>query len=229
MEGGKAGLANLMRRAVQQAKTEAAAQAASGGDQALSYTDKEQSHSQTAQDLSAATAKKALSAVLRKAARKMQEEDAEAAAAMQAHQEALPDLAADQLRQQQEVVDSDQLQLEGLIRQQSGSSSESGSANPLGKTQSLGDRLGSMLKNAFSPSRQSSYVPLEADSSPEAQEADKPSEQEPSGSGRRALPRDASLGQRLGSILTGGLSIPRQSSYTSVNDDNDVVPPDRPR
>lgn len=219
-------MANLMQRAVQQAKTEAAAQAASGGDQALSYTDKEQSHSQTAQDLSAATAKKALSAVLRKAARKMQEEDAEAAAAMQAHQEALPDLAADQLRQQQEVVDSDQLQLEGLIRQQSGSSSESGSANPLGKNQSLGDRLGSMLKNAFSPSRQSSYVPLEADSSPEAQEADKPSEQEPSGSGRRALPRDASLGQRLGSILTGGLSIPRQSSYTSVNDDDDVVLPD---
>ena len=206
-----------MRRAVQQAKTEAAAHAAAkGADQASDTTDKEP----LADSQLAAAGKKALSAVQRKPAHRMQGEEAEAAAAVQAAEEAagtdaLPDLASDQLGEQNEVVDSDQLQLLGLVGQQSGS------ATPLSKTQSMGARLGSMLKNAFSPSRQSSYVPLDVDSPPEAQDADKPPEQERSGTARRALPRDASLGQRLGSILTGGLSIPRQSSYTSLSGDDD--------
>ena len=215
-----------MRRAVQQAKQEAAA----GADQASYPADKERpADSQTAQDHSAAHGKKALTAVLRKAAAKMQEEEAEAAAAKPAQEEltgthALPDLSSDQLDQQYEGVDPEQLQLSGLVRQQSGSSSGLDSTTVLNKTQSLGNRLGSLLKNAFSPSRQSSYVPLDADSSPEAQEADDSREQEPLGTGRRALPRDASLGQRLGSVLTGGLSVSRQSSYTSLSGDDGVVP-----
>ena len=218
-----------MRRAVQQAKKEAAAQAGAAADQAPHPADTEQSaDSHTVQDHSAATGKKALAAVLQKAAHRMQEEESEAAAAMQAQAEvtgtdALPDLTSDQQGRQHEGVDPEQLQLLGLVRQQSGSSSDLDSATPLSKTQSLGNRLGSILMNAFSPSRQSSYVPLDADSSPEAKEANEPSEQASPGT-RRTLPRDASLGQRLGSILTGGLSIPRHSSYTSVSGDDDVVP-----
>ena len=217
-------MASLMRRAVQQAKTEAAVQAAAAAKQACHSADTQQSaDSQTAQDYSTAMGKQAPAAVLQKAAAKMQEEEAEAAAAMQAQEEvtgtdALPDFASDQRRQQYEGVDPEQLLLSG------GSSSNLDSATPLSKSQSLGNRLGSILKNAFSPSRQSSYVPLDADSSPEAQEADETPEQESPGTGRRALPRDASLGQRLGSILTGGLSIPRQSSYTYFSGDDDTVP-----
>ena len=230
--GGKAGLATLMRRAVQQAKTEAAAQAAAGTHQAYRNADEEGSADrQTAGNQSVANKKKAMAAVLQKAAREMQkEEEAESAAAKQGQGEAtgthaLTDLLSDGTDQQYDGVDPEQLQLSGLIRQQSGSSSDSISTSPLYKTQSLGNRLGSVLKNAFSPSRQSSYVPLDPDSSPEPQEANESAEQRVPGTGRRALPRDASLSQRLGSILSGGLSIPRQSSYTSVSGDNDFELP----
>lgn len=34
---------------------------------------------------------------------------------------------------------------------------------------------------------------------------------------RRALPRDASLGQRLGSLLRGALSLPKQTSYMPID------------
>ncbi|KAL0020782.1 hypothetical protein WJX79_001465 [Trebouxia sp. C0005] len=56
------------------------------------------------------------------------------------------------------------------------------------------------------------------DGRPEANEAP---EQALTSHGRSALPRDASLGQRLGSILKGALSLSRQPSYTSLSGDED--------
>jgi len=75
---------------------------------------------------------------------------------------------------------------------------------------SLRKRFGSV-----SVVKQASYMPLElAENGPA--EADNLS----SSSGkRRALLRDAGLGQRLESILKGALSLPRQSSYMSIDGD----------
>lgn len=182
--GDKSGLASLMRRAVQQAKTEAAAHRLQEANEAAAGK-------QTAEEPTGT--------------------------------ETLPDLAPDQLSQHSDEAVSEQLQLLGLAGQQSdGLSSDQDAGTPLGKTLSLGARLGSILKSTFSPSRQSSYVPVDADSPPEAQQAQ---QAEPAGTGRRALPRDASLGQRLGSILTGGLSIPKDSSYASLSGGDDDSAP----
>ena len=224
--GAKSGMASLMRRAVQQAKAEAAAQAAAGTGQASH--DGLSGDSQKAAETNA-TRKKALAARLQKAARRMQQEEAKSAGAgqgqepstaanqvcfQQADSDASDDLEPTQLSHQDDAENPDQLQMSDLADLQADHDSE---RSPV-KTQSLGNRLGSILKTAFSPSRQSSYIPLDADSPPEANEAP---EQVLTSNGRRALPRDASLGQRLGSILKGALSLPRQPSYTSLSGDED--------
>ncbi len=224
--GAKSGRASLMRRALQQARVEAAAQAAAGTRQASH--DGLPGDNQKAAETDA-TGKKALAAKLQEAAQRMQQEEAKSADAGQGQE---PSTAADQVCFQQADSDGsdaleptqlshqgdgenpDQLQVSDLADLQADHDSDS----PPVKTQSLGNRLGSMLKTAFSPSRQSSYIPLDADSPPEANEAP---EQVLTSNGRRALPRDASLGQRLGSILKSALSLPRQPSYTSLSGDED--------
>jgi len=220
--GAKSGRASLMRRALQQARVEAAAQAAAGTRQASH--DGLPGDNQKAAETDA-TGKKALAAKLQEAAQRMQQEEAKSADAGQGQE---PPTAADQVCFQQADSDGsdaleptqlshqgdgenpDQLQVSDLADLQADHDSDS----PPVKTQSLGNRLGSMLKTAFSPSRQSSYIPLDADSPPEANEV-------LTSNGRRALPRDASLGQRLGSILKSALSLPRQPSYTSLSGDED--------
>ena len=218
-----------MRRAVQQAKVEAAAQAAVGPQQA-SHDGLPGDNQKAAQ--TDATGKEALAAKLQMAAQRMQQEDAKSADAGQgqelspaadqvssqpADSDASNDLETTQLSHQDDAEDLDQLQVSDLADLQADHNSDS----PPVKAPSLGNRLGSMLKTAFSPSRQSSYIPLDADSPPEAKEANEAPEQVLTSNGRRALPRDASLGQRLGSILKGALSLPRQPSYTSLSGDED--------
>ena len=220
--GAKSGMASLMRRAVQQAKAEAAAQAAAGGTPAFD-------NGQTAVSLKApeapASGKRALAAMLQKAAQKMQE----AEAGPPTH--VVPSASSDSktaVRKQPEE-DTDQLsatidaQLSSLHEASSRSGrqpvSEAGTLHPAHRQQSLGDRLGSIFKNMLSPSRQSSYIPLDADGSPEAA-AEAEEAHDSSGQvthARRAPPRHASLGERLGSVLNTALSLPRHSSYTAVS------------
>ena len=101
----------------------------------------------------------------------------------------------------QEPIDPSQLQLSGFDRSSSSSpelsrEEERFHSTPL-KTLSLGVRLGSMLMSALSIPRQgSNYVPIDADSSPEADSPDESCAQL-----RRTLPRDASLGQKLGDVV----------------------------
>ena len=211
-----------MRRAVQQAKAEAAAQAAAGGTPA-------HDNGQTAVSLKAqeapASGKRALAAMLQKAAQKMQE--AEAGPPLHAAPSALSDSKPTVRKQLEE--DTDQLsatidaQLSSLYEASTRSGWQAvpdvGTLHPSHRQQSLGDRLGSIFKNMLSPSRQSSYIPLDADGSPEAaaeiEEALESSQQV--AHGRRAPPRHASLGERLGSVLNTALSLPRHSSYTAVS------------
>ncbi|DBA96111.1 TPA: hypothetical protein ACH3X1_001605 [Trebouxia sp. C0004] len=227
--GAKSGVASLMRQAVRQAKVEAAAQAAAGTWQASH--DGLPGDSQKAAETDV-TRKKALAARLQKAAQRMQQEEAKSVLAgqeqepstaanqvcfQQADSDASDDLEPTQLSQHNDAENPDQQQMSDLADLQA----DRDLVHPPVKIQSLGNRLGSILKSAFSPSRQSSYIPLDADSPPEAKEANEAPEQALNSSGRRSLPRDASLGQRLGSILKGALSLPRQPSYTSLSGDED--------
>ncbi len=214
--GARSGIASLMRRAVQQAKAEAAAQAAAGTGQASHATDSGQSAE--SQEARSTKGKTALAAMVQQPAERTQHEEAEAAAAVPGQEPSPgPDEILSQqagsaddldnphpfrLSQQDDAVDPEQLQMSGLS-QDSGSSvelqaSDPDSGRPPMTTQSLGTRLGSMLKNALSPSRHSSYIPVDADSPPKAEGASESSGQVTPGTGRSALPQDANLGQRLG-------------------------------
>ena len=227
-EGAKTGMASLLRRAMQQAKAEAAAGTGLASHDSMSM------QSADSQKAAGPGEKTVLAAMLRQAAQEIQDEEGPSAAKHEQEgsttvartlssqsdsAEAVNSHDFAQNSQMSAAIDQGQMQLSGLVRQKSGSSSDSESGGPQ-KTQSLGQRLGSMLKNALSPSRQSSYVPLNADSPPEAEQA----EQEVPGSSRRALPQDASLVQRMGSVLKGALSLPRQSSYSSLSCDEDFEP-----
>lgn len=244
-------MAALMRRAVQQAKAESAAQ--------LSATETPTDKPQTQRpglkgsqglEKAAANGKRTLAVMLQKAAQKMQEEDAVAASqttlALQTAAEASLDGAADISQSAEDThasssdsaLDSDQVQLSSLALTSSSPSNleltSSPDAAPLpGRQLSLGDRLVSMLKsaqNAMSPSRQASYVPMDADSPPEAspeasQEADMAdvaAGEKQIGRSRGALPREGSLGQRLGSVFSGSLLLPRQTSYMPVEEEADA-------
>ena len=245
-------MASLMRRAVQQAKAEAAAEAAAA---AQSPASSDNGQTTTAQKGTEAPAngKRALAGMLRRAAQKMQADEAKAqlqAAAglsdpMQQpsspkegqEQQQMGQLTADGDNQlpppseQTDWLDPDELQLLALNPSSSSSPDlhniQSDAAMPIYKTPSLGARLGSMLKSALAPSRQSSYMPLDANSSPEADaEANQSSGQLTQGANRRAPARDASLGQKLGSLVKGALSLSKQPSYVPLQDNEDLDPSD---
>ena len=241
----KPGMASLMRRAVQKAKAEAAAQAAADAAQvAATLGDGNTNDSQGAPE-APADRKKALAALLKKAAQKMQEEEGspqqqESAAGADATLQQLSQLEEEQQHQhgaedhllpsssstEDDPLDTGQVRLSRLSDSSSSSSgmqaSDSDPADPpLYKTPSLGNRLGSMLKSALPPSRQSSYMPVDADSSPEADaEANQSLDLMAPGTERRAPGRDANLSQRLGSMLKGALSFAKQPSYVPVNGDD---------
>lgn len=241
-------MAAVMRRALQQARAEAAAQPpAEAADTSVSSSESHNLGSRGSQEApeAATTGRKGLATVLQKPAQKMQEEAAAAAPAqssmsLQSAADATGDTAQEVTGEQQHAllsageglvddgVSPNRVQLSELGHS-SGSSSRSwaslsgalgpGSQLSARLDSSLGDRLVSMLKSAqdvLSPSRQGSYIPVDAGSSTEPHKAEGPSEQQPSGQKKQALPRDASLGQRLGSLLSKALSLPRQSSYTPL-------------
>ncbi|KAL0024068.1 hypothetical protein WJX79_002467 [Trebouxia sp. C0005] len=99
-----------------------------------------------------------------------------------------------------------------------------------------GERLGSVLNTALLLPRHSSYTALsmeEPNALPQPLEYPGAASEDPGEMvedirdpaehhGRSSLPRDASLGQRLGAIVKGALSLPRQSSYMPVNGDQEV-------
>ena len=216
-EGGpaaKGGMASLMRRAVQQAKAEAAAakvqatqaegQDATGNVQ-LGGT--EQGRKPAKGD------KQALASVLKKAAQRMQLHEAATESGKAPLAFASPATSQQRLSSRQGCVlgddgfmEAEHLQpgtTEGATSpdevQLSATRSRASSFNSTGdllpvlppeRNQSLGERLGAMLRGALSLSRQSSYVPNDdgfADGSAAAKATSQLSPVR-----RRALPRDAS-------------------------------------
>ncbi|DBA80580.1 TPA: hypothetical protein ACH3X1_007841 [Trebouxia sp. C0004] len=230
----KSGLASLMQRAVQHAKAEAAAQAAAGTDKVVASTDSGQSRDTQKAPEAPANGKKALAAVLQKAAQKMQ--DAEAAASSvtpqdDASHDAEIGAQSSPSSTESDALAPDQVQLAML----SPSSSRSAELQPLEsdlsaagyKPPSLETRLVSILQHALSPAQQPSYTHVDADSFPEADAmADESAAQSMPGCRKRSLPRNASLGQKLGSLLKGALSLPRQASFIPFKDDAEDGPSD---
>ena len=255
-----------MRRAVQQARAEGAAQQLS---EAAAGTSK----GSQAAPKAAPTGTNTLPAVLRKAAQKVQDEGAAASAAagqsptaVQPASDAIGDATAEatamqpaakpgveaRAEQQRALLPAgkgltttadgdlspDQVQLSQLgLSSSSTSNSQASVSGGLGSEQQLssshgsglGDRLVSILKSiqdAISPSRQASYLPVDDTDMPsDSDRAEGPSgqQQQPSaGQNEPArLPRGASMGQRWGSLLTQGLSLPRQLSNTPLVEEAD--------
>ncbi len=243
--GGKPSLASLMRRAVNQAKAEAAAQEAAqaagqepSGDRQPEAIAEGRSSGAEGQTKAASGGKKALAAMLKKAAQKMQEDEAKTEAESfrpsstdpiaQAgpttwDSTAAPSLdsaaelqqgtgpaVADQNQQAiaSDIQDSEHVRLSPISSASSFDSTDvllpaqSALKKPPERHQSLGQRLGSLMKGALPLSRQSSYMPLNGD---DPQDSDRSSGLLPPV--RRVLPRDASyipewLNQTLG--LTPG-------------------------
>lgn len=230
--GAKSGMASLMCRAVQQAKAEAAVQRPAGTDQASHATDTW--HTTDTQAAAEFNGNQGVDAMLQMAA---QAEGAEAAVAKQLQKASLgPDQSMlqqaepagaleepSQLQRQQQQNAADPYMLSGDAADLQ--AVDPSLFSPPTKTQSLGARLGSMLQRVLSPSRQSSYVPVAADSPPE-NEADESAEAETPGTSRRPLQSDKSLGERLGSVLQNALSIARQPSYTALSGDADFDLPE---
>lgn len=211
--GSKPGLAGLMRRAVQQAKAEAAAAAAKS--QTAPLVDKQLApvSAQLSMTQPAGGDKRSLAAMLTKVAQKMQEQEAATSsdsastslprtATTQAGSDLLqakllvPDseVSKEESNTQDEPVDPDNLQLSSVNRASSSNSVErllrEEPKRPPSRSQSLGERLGAILRGALSIPRQSSYAPI-------AEDDPRP----PNDSAlfdllppvrRRALPRDAS-------------------------------------
>ena len=243
-------MASLMRRAVQQAKAEAAAEAAAAAQSAAGSDNGQTTVAQKGTE-APANGKKALAGMLRRAAQKMQADEAKAQLQPAAgpsdpvqqpsspkegqEQQQMGQLTADGDNQlpppseQTDWLDPDELQLLDVNPSSNSSpdlhNPQSNPAMPIYKTPSLGARLGSLLKSALAPSTQSSYMPLDADSSPEADAgADQSSGQLTQSANRRAPARDASLGQKLGSLVKGALSLSRQPSYVPLQDQDNEDP-----
>ena len=234
-------MAALMRRAVQQAKAEAAAQQFAADGHSIS-----DAQDAPGPDINGA---KAARDSLQKAGKQMQNEEQPAQASMAMLPADDEDAAAVKASAEQAMLqeqprsssadmhattsdddpDPDNMPPSTLIFSSSSSSdldaiSSEPTMQPRGRQPSLGDQLLSMLKSAqtaLSPSRQSSYIPIGSDEDPEAEGPDADAREVLPGKSRRALPWEASLGQRIGSLLTGALSLPRQSSSMAMPEEPD--------
>ena len=203
---GKPGLASLMRRAVKQAKAEAAAQAAAAAAAAAGQSPAEMGHLTDAEGQSKgpSNGKKALSAMLKRAAKKMQEQ--EALAVSQSMQAATPPDASMHGDQPspQTAPDQQQLQHEHQDTDQS--------LWPVHDSQQPLDAVESALDAA--------HVRLHApsqDSNPDSITKLLPSSLSDSW---RPPRRHQSLGERLSSLLKA-LSLPKQPAYMAVDGDQD--------
>ena len=218
-EGGpatKGGMASLMRRAVQQARAEAAAaKVQAPASQVQDATGKAQFSNLEQVPNPAGGDKRALASVLKKAAQKMQQQKAatesdkvaSAFASLAVSQQGLGSrqgsvlgdngfIEAEQLHAgtTEGAATPDEAQLSAARSRASSSNSAEIllSELPPERNQSLGERLGAMLRGALSLSRQSSYVPVAADDDDADGSAAAASTSQLSPVGRRALPRDAS-------------------------------------
>ena len=171
------GMRGIMQRALQQARAEAAVQA-QGTLQLAHGSGTSQAHGvsrpEAAQPPAAGKDKKALGALLKKAAQKMQQEDEgnSATAAPTSMHNVVQQPVAQQTTAAQLNAGTPAESAEGLLESRnvslsepSDSASESSSTELLPPTRparvaSLGQKLGSMLRSTLSLSRQSSYVPF---------------------------------------------------------------------
>ena len=209
-----------MQRALQQARAEAAAQA-QGTPQPAPAGDAEQTQPESSKGSDSVTAagqqatagkdKKALGALLARAAQKMQQEEAmlsntaETFAAQHQQSPAAEHKATTHMKgddtddAEHDLLDSAGVEISGLSQPESDSSSTEPllpDDRPL-KTPtrgpSLGERLGSILRGALSLPRQSSYAPVSREDDDAADGDDGPDGDDEHVPGiQRALPRDAS-------------------------------------
>ena len=214
--GAKGGMASLMRRAVQQAKAEAAAaevQAiqAEGQDATANV----QLGSTEAVPKPASGDKRALASVLKKAAQRMQQQEAAKESEKAPPAFSSPATSQQRLSSQQGsmlcddgFLEAEHLQAgttEGATSpdeaQLSATRSRASSFNstedllpvlPPERNHSLGQRLGAMLRGALSLPRQSSYVPVAVNDDDADGSAAATATSQLSPVRRRALPRDAS-------------------------------------
>ena len=231
----KSGMASLMRRAVAQARAEAAAtkaQAVGAGGQAAGASAQTNKPEQQAKP-AAAGEKQALAELLKKAAQKMQQEEAgsesvtaaksQVAAVSDSRQSLPPDLSysrkvADQDQAQAASQDTatDDVHLSAISRSSSFNSTTGLMSEefkrPPQRNQSLGERLGAMLRGALSLPRQSSYMPIPESDSPD----DPTSSSQLPPVRRRALPRDASyLPEWLNQTLSSSSEQPSQDELAA--------------
>ena len=218
-EGGPAtqgGMASLMRRAVQQAKAEAAAaKVQAAASQGQDGTGNAQFSSLEQVPNTAGGDKQALASVLKKAAHKMQQQKAaaesdqvpSASASLATSQQGLGSrqgsvlgdngfIEAEQLHTSttEEATTADEAQLSANRSRASSSNSTEILLSGLlpERNQSLGERLGAMLRGALSLPRQSSYAPVAAVDDDADGSAAATATSQLSPVRRRALPRDAS-------------------------------------
>ena len=188
-----------MRRAVQQAKAEAAAAAKS---QAVPLADKQLAPvgAQVGKAKRAGGDKRSLAAMLTKVAQKMQEQEAATSSdpastsLATATAQAVSELIVAESNTQDEPVDPGDLQLSSVSRASSSNSVDrllfGEPKGPPSRSQSLGERLGAMLRGALSIPRQFSYAPIAGDDQRLLDDSASFDLLPPVR--RRALPRDAS-------------------------------------
>lgn len=225
------GIRGIMQRALQQARAEAAATEAQGiagaapqhGEGAATSPDPQPVGFQDPEPASEGKrSKRALTSALKRAAQKMQQEEAEAdSPAQDALQASEEDQAAPGLPSpgggaaHSDLLDPADVVLESPSSDTSRTSHTEWQLPPdhlLDKSpstgSSLGEKLGTILRNALSIPRQSGYAPINEDD-----DAEPPAHKAPPS-------RGLSLGERLGSVLQSALSIPRQSAYAPVSQED---------
>ena len=188
-------MASLMRRAVQQAKAEAAAAKVQ-----VPETEGQGAVVNTQPSKPAGGDKRALASMLIKVAQKMQQQEAavqsesisSGPSSLQASElDTAPDAGLIEAEQPQAQA-AGKVQLFGISAASSTGATEllALPKEPPERNQSLGERLGAILRGALSLPRQSSYVPMAADDDETDQDAAARFQLPPVN--RRALPRDAS-------------------------------------
>ena len=240
--GAKPGLASLMRRAVNQARAEAAAQAASQDPAGIGLSSDVKEEPKAAPD-----GKKALAAMLRKAAQKMQQEEGALAAdsgqmvdsqrapvAPPTGKKALGAMlkrAAQKMQEKEAQPGSESLSMAALL-DTTVQMTDSIQQPVTTQQQALHEEIQRLTAVFESERSGTGTLALDADNVhlsglSHASSSDSARGLLPTSLDRRPI-RHQSLGQRLGSILKGALSLQKQSGYMAIDGDEPLQHPEPP-
>ena len=240
--GAKPGLASLMRRAVNQARAEAAAQAASQDPAGIGLSSDVKEEPKAAPD-----GKKALAAMLRKAAQKMQQEEGALAAdsgqmvdsqrapvAPPTGKKALGAMlkrAAQKMQEKETQPGSESLPTAALL-DDTVQKTDSIQQPVTTQQQALHEEIQRLTAVFESERSGTGTLALDVDNVhlsglSHASSSDSARGLLPTSLDRRPI-RHQSLGQRLGSILKGTLSLQKQSGYMAIDGDEPLQHPEPP-